>query len=204
MELQIISFFHQEYTSSPYSSVLPFYSRSFERLNEGKAYTCGYEYNKREQDLLRTSLNAVCDQCVPDYYYDLRNWEDFSCPAPQYMLLDSMGWNKVRPLSFLVGNQIELYLSLEHFSVCSCENEIAAFTVYEKCDSKDVIFSFLAVNSVDRSKGQKTLSGFKMRRTVTGDKDEGLLESLKLIENTEGRIVMEYRGTMASVQCSGR
>ena len=204
MELQIISLHHQEYAASPERNVLPFYSRSFERLNEGKAYTCGYGYNEKEQNLLRSSLDSVCRECVPDYYYDLRNWEDFSCPAPQYMLLDSMGWNKVKPLSFLFTNQVDLYLALEHFSLCSDENEMAAFTVFEKRDDKDVVFSFLLINSENKLKGKKTLSEFEIKRMAYNGEYGGLLDPLKLIEKTEGRIIMAGKGLTASILCSGR
>lgn len=147
MKLQIISLYTKEFCDLDIDDVLPFYQCSFERLNEGHVYECGNGYNAKVQRLLTESLESSCGNYVPDYYYDLRNREDFSCPAPQYMLLDFMGWNRVKPISFLVRSQIDTWLALEHFSLCSCENETAAFTIYEKCNGKGTVISFLVVNS---------------------------------------------------------
>ncbi len=148
MRIQIISMNCLEWDEGCRKpDVLPFYSSSFERLNRGQEYECGYGYNSEVREKICTALNTVCKNVVPDYYYDLRNWEEFSCAAPQYMILDAMKWNKTKPLAFLMKSQADLYLVLEQFIICARENETAAITMIENNAGKSSIFSMFIAKS---------------------------------------------------------
>lgn len=161
MELQVLEMkysLHSRLTGG--NDVLPFYAYSFEQLYPNEDYVSGYGYHKSFRTVVQNGLKEICHELIPDYYYDLRNWEDFSCAAPQYMLLDQLGWNGTKPLSFKISDQVGIYLALEHFITCSPRGMTAGVTVSVVNGISEEYLIMMIKNTDNRNEGKLCLTDF--------------------------------------------
>lgn len=187
--------------------VLPFYIHSFEQLNPNEDYVLGYGYHKSFRTVVKDCLKDVCREIIPDYYYDIRNWEDFSCAAPQYMLLDELGWNSTKPLSFKITDQIGLYLALEHFAMCSFKGASASVVVSVVNSISEEYLIMLVKNMDNRGEGKLYLSDFCLETKNIPDLvggDNCLKSLLKLNDQnaSRGEILMENSWFQAKIRYS--
>lgn len=202
MGVQIITIKHiLRSQQSNLKDVLPFYAYSFEQLVPNQDYIVGYGYNKSFQQVIHNFMKDICDDLVPDYYYDLRNWEDFSCAAPQYMILDELGWNKTKPVSLKVTDQVDVYLALEHFYVCSQIGSTACVTLSNENASGEEYLIILAKNSDEPEGDSIFLTDFSIKpqtNYIYLDNDD-LIGPWLNMHLPKGRIMMENRWFCAMI-----
>lgn len=182
--------------------VLPFYEYSFEVLNPNEDYIAGYGYNHSFQDTVTEALRKICKTIVPDYYYDIRNWEDFSCAAPQYMLLDKLGWNRTKPISLKMNDDVDLFLALENYAVCSPNDSVAVFTVSLEEEQQEKLLILLLKKSNDITQGKFCLEDFEIETNDKKNKrisDNGIEVWLNL-NLSGGDIVMENKNFRATIK----
>lgn len=206
MEIQVLDMKYALYNrQTGRDDVLPFYAYSFEQLNPNEDYVLGYGYHKSFQTVVKDGLKDVCRETIPDYYYDIKNWDDFSCAAPQYMLLDELGWNSTRPLSFKITDQIGLYLALEHFAICSPKGASAGVAVSAVNSVNEEHLIMLVRNTDNRREGKLHLSDFCLEAKDISDLAGGdicLKSWLKLNDQNafQGEILMENSWFRAKIQ----
>lgn len=133
LELKIWAVDSQQWECDEESEdVLPYYQWAYEILNPGQTYISGYNYQNDVREKQCMVLRTMCPKEAPDYYYDLRNWDDFSCAAPQYLTLNALGWNRTTPMAFHVRGCDDLPLVLEIFDAMAHPGETVAITVVER------------------------------------------------------------------------
>lgn len=153
MSLQVKAILRKSTSKKNEINVLPFYSFSFEQLNNGKEYKANYDYNSNFRALTAELISKSKITTPPHYFYDVRNWEDYSCAAPEYMLLDELNWHSTKPLAFTIKDQIDLYLVFEHMEVSMLNNTCACVAITLQNDEAqyDEIILFINKNSTDET-----------------------------------------------------
>lgn len=129
MSLQIITWLKQTNARPNATIVLPFYLTSFKRLNCDKAYLSNYDYNSDFRSITKELISKINFSTMPNYFYDIRNWEDYSCAAPEYFFLDEVNWNSTKPIAFTIKDQIDLYLIFEHMEITMLDNTCACVAI---------------------------------------------------------------------------
>lgn len=153
MSIQVITWFKQTNSCQNTINVLPFYSFSFEKLNNDKDYLPNYDYNSDFRTITKEIISKINFSITPNYFYDIRNWEDYSCAAPEYMLLDEINWNSTKPFAFTIKNQIDLYLVFEHMEITMPDNTCAcvAITLSDDNGQYDSLIMFVKKNSTEKT-----------------------------------------------------
>lgn len=133
LDIKLLAIDTQQWSSCAEDDhVLPYYQWAFEVLNPEQEYMSCYGYQNDVREKLCDVLRSLCPELAPDYYYDLRSWDDFSCAAPQYLTLDTLGWRKTSPLSFRIRGCDDLPRALELFCASSHQGDTAAVTILER------------------------------------------------------------------------
>lgn len=87
-------------SSQNFPDVHPFYRRSFEILYDLKEIQTA---EQRETDWMIEPLERTLEDAAleipPNYFFDVRTTEEFSCPAPEYYLLKQLNLAHTSPLS---------------------------------------------------------------------------------------------------------
>lgn len=153
MSLQVITWLKQTNACQNATNVLPFYSFSFKKLNNDKEYLSNYDYNSNFRTITKELISEIDFSTVPNYFYDIRNWEDYSCAAPEYMFLDEVNWNSTKPLAFTIKDQIDLYLVFEHMEITMLDNTCACVAITLSNDNAqyDSLIMFIKKNSTEKS-----------------------------------------------------
>lgn len=76
MSIQVITWFKQTNSCQNTINVLPFYSFSFEKLNNDKDYLPNYDYNSDFRTITKEIISKINFSTTPNYFYDIRNWEE--------------------------------------------------------------------------------------------------------------------------------
>lgn len=139
MEILRILYIHvasEELSGRQNSIVHPFYADSFSAL-----------YPLSKADLtpdaplfgaetvifpaLSAVLNELQDGRKPDYFFDVRTTEEFSCVAPEYSLLSALNLNDVAPLSVKGMGSLSIIQAFALASLYMRSSQCALFCVAE-------------------------------------------------------------------------
>jgi len=141
------------------ATVHEFYKDSFSALYGIKKNSIIYQHDSNIEWLV-TPINKTVAELgqnkIPKYFFDVRTTEDFSSPAPEYLLLHKVGLKNTCPLCVKGMGVISLIMAFQLANLYLTKKETALFCLVEQYnyyDDKKNIDGYCASFSVSMTEG---------------------------------------------------